>query len=101
MKFTTGCSVRQFARAGAVLLVLSLGACGEEEQKPTENNTYNVHLYYGKDVTDHKSLGQVVGISECKTKVHTTAAQMSLKPHSYSYVCCWVHAGDACYQKHK
>lgn len=101
MNFATCLPARHFVRAGAVLLLLSLGACGEEDQAPTENNTYNVHLYYGKDVTEHKALGQVVGISECKTIVHTTAAQMALKPHSYTYECCWVKAGKACYQKHK
>ena len=49
-----------------------------------------------------KHLGSfsVVGISRCKTAVHTQAARMGLKPHSYSYDCCWVHAGEACYEKH-
>lgn len=84
-----------------VAFLFLLGACDEEQQKPTENNTYNVHLYYGKDVKEHKALGQVVGISRCKQAVHTRAAQMELKPHTYTYVCCWVNAGDACYQKHK
>lgn len=82
-------------------LLIALGACDEEQQKPTENNTYNVHLYFGKNVKEHKALGQVVGISRCKQAVHTRAAEMGLKPHSYTYVCCWVHAGEACYQKHK
>lgn len=82
-------------------LLFALGACDEEQQKPTENNTYNVHLYFGKDVNEHKSLGQVVGISRCKQAVHTRAAEMGLKAHTYTYVCCWVNAGEACYQKHK
>ena len=84
-----------------VAFLIALGACDEEQQKPTENNTYNVHLYFGKDVKEHKGLGQVVGISRCKQAVHTRAAAMGLKPHTYTYVCCWVHAGEACYQKHK
>jgi hypothetical protein len=87
---------------GAAILViaLALAGCDEEQHKPDETNTYNVHLYYGKDVKEHKALGQVVGISRCKTAVHTQAARMGLKPHSYSYDCCWVHAGEACYEKH-
>lgn len=87
--------------AFCIAFLFALGACDEEQQKPTENNTYNVHLYYGKDVKEHKSLGQVVGISRCKQAVHTRAAQMNLKPHTYTYACCWVHAGEACYEKHK
>jgi len=84
-----------------IAALFMLGACDEEQQKPTENNTYNVHLYYGKDVKEHLSLGQVVGISQCKTAVHTRAAQMKLKPNTYRYVCCWVYAGEACHQRHK
>ena len=78
-----------------------LAACDDEGSKPNESNTYNVHLYYGKSVSEHKFLGQVVGISSCKTTIHKTAAEMGLKPHSYTYVCCWLNAGDTCFQKHK
>jgi len=88
--------------AAAILAaVLALGGCDDEQHKPNETNTYNVHLYFGKDVKEHKALGQVVGISQCQTRVHTQAAQMGLKPHSYMYDCCWVHAGKPCYEKHR
>ena len=86
---------------GALLGLLPLAGCDESQSKPTENNTYNVHLYYGKDVAEHKYLGQVIGISKCKTAIHTRAAEMRLKPHTYTYTCCWVNAGEACYEKHK
>ena len=85
----------------ALSAVAALGGCDEEQHKPTESNTYNVHLYYGKDVSEHKALGQVVGISKCKTAVHTQAAQLQLKAHSYTYTCCWVNAGESCYEKHR
>lgn len=88
--------------AAAVLgASLALAGCDEKPHKPNEINTYNVHLYYGKDVKEHKELGQVVGISRCKTAVHTQAARMGLKPHSYSYACCWVNEGQSCYERHK
>jgi hypothetical protein len=94
-------AARYAGSAAAIFLSITLIGCGEEEIKPSENNTYYVHLYYGKDVKEHKQLGQVVGISECKKTVHQRAAIMKLKPHSYRYDCCLVYAGDACYQKHK
>ena len=50
---------------------------------------------------EQKYLGQVLGISKCKTAVHTEAAKMKLKGNTYSYACCWVNAGERCYQKHK
>lgn len=81
-------------------LPLAPAACDEPETKPNESNTYNVHLYYGKDVGEYKYLGQVMGISQCKAKVHGEAAKMQLKPHTYQYICCWVNAGQACYEKH-
>jgi len=92
---------RLVAVACTLFAVLTLAGCGDEPHKPNETNTYNVHLYYGKDVKEHKALGQVVGISRCKTAVHTQAARMGLKPHSYMYDCCWVHGGEACYEKHQ
>jgi hypothetical protein len=87
---------------GAAILAaaLALAGCDDEPHKPNETNTYNVHLYYGKDVKEHKAFGQVEGISRCKTVVHNQAARMQLKPHSYMYDCCWVHEGRACYEKH-
>ncbi|MGH6912353.1 MAG: hypothetical protein ACREH3_01435 [Geminicoccales bacterium] len=87
--------------AAALSALLALGGCEEAPQKPSESNTYNVHLYYGTDMGEHKSLGQVRGISKCKTTVHAEAARMQLKGHSYRYVCCWVHAGEPCHQQHK
>lgn len=84
-----------------IATVVALAACDEPQQKPSESNTYNVYLYHGKNVSEQKYLGQVVGISRCQTAVHTEAAKMKLKGHSYSYACCWVNAGEACYQKHK
>ena len=89
--------------AFSILLVATvpLAACEAEAPAPNETNTYNVHLYYGKDVAEHKYLGQVVGISSCKTAIHKRAAEMQLRPHTYTYVCCWLNAGDVCYQKHK
>lgn len=88
---------------GAAILAaaLALAGCEQEQHKPNETNTYNVHLYYGKGVKEHKKLGQVVGISACKTKIHTEAARMTLKPHTYRYECCWLYAGNPCYEKHK
>jgi hypothetical protein len=93
--------LRRSILLGALCGMTMLAGCDGEQSKPSENNTYNVHLYYGKDVKEHKALGQVLGISRCKTAVHTQAARMRLKPHTYSYVCCWVHKGEACYEKHK
>lgn len=87
--------------AGVLYGLTMLSGCDETQSKPSESNTYNVHLYYGKDVSKHKYLGQVLGISRCKTAIHTRAAQMQLKPHTYSYACCWVNAGESCYEKHK
>lgn len=89
------------AATAALVMLAALAACGEEEQKPNESNTYNVHLFYGKDVAEHKYLGQVRGISRCKTAVHAEAARMQLKGNTYKYDCCWVNAGKACFQKHK
>ena len=85
----------------ALVALLTLGGCDEPQQTPSESNTYNVHLYYGKEVSEHKYLGQVRGISKCKTAVHAEAARMRLKGNTYSYVCCWVYAGEACFQQHK
>ena len=85
----------------ALATPLLLAACDEAASKPSESYTYRTHLYYGKDVAEHKYLGQVRGISQCKTTVHRRAAEMGLKPHTYSYICCWVNEGDACYAKHK
>lgn len=87
--------------AVALLALLALGGCDDPPQKPSESYTYNVYLYYGKEVSEQKYLGQVLGISKCKTAVHTEAAKMKLKGHTYSYACCWVNAGEPCYQKHK
>jgi hypothetical protein len=93
--------IRRAAAAAAVLALLAFSGCDKGQHKPSEEYTYNVHLYYGKDVTKDKFLGEVVGISQCKIKVHTEAARMGLKGHTYSYACCWVHKGEACYEKHK
>lgn len=87
--------------AATLFVLLALAGCDDAQQKPNESNTYNVHLFYGKDVAEHKYLGQVRGISKCKTTVHAEAARMHLKGHTYRYDCCWVNAGKACYQKHK
>ncbi len=92
---------RRLAAASAIVALLACSGCGKEEHKPSEDNTYNVHLYYGKDVAQDKYLGEVVGISQCQMKVHSEAARMGLKGHTYSYACCWVHNGEACYEKHK
>ena len=101
MTFAFRYAARRITQAAVGIALLMLGACGDEDIKPSENNTYYVHLYYGKDVKEHKALGQVVGISGCKKAVHKRAAMMSLKPHTYRYECCLVYAGNACYQKHK
>ena len=92
---------RRAAVVSALFATGLLVACDDDASTPNESNTYNVHLYYGKNVAQHKYLGQVVGISSCKTAVHTTAAEMGLKPHSYTYDCCWLNAGNICFQKHK
>ena len=85
----------------ALAAPLLLAACDDAESKPSESHTYRAHLYHGKDVAERKYLGQVRGISQCKMTVHRRAAEMGLKPHTYSYVCCWVNEGDACYAEHK
>lgn len=93
---------RRLVAACAILGALALAACDDAPQhKPSESYTYNVHLYYGKDVAEHKALGQVVGISQCKTRAHAEAGRMQLKGHSYKYACCWVNQGKACYETHK
>jgi hypothetical protein len=85
----------------ALPLLLAATACDLADETPSENNTYNVHLYYGKDVDQDKYLGKVQGISKCRTAVHAEAARMQLTGNTYSYACCWVYAGEACHQKHK
>jgi hypothetical protein len=52
-------------------------------------------------VAEHKALGQVIGISQCKTRAHAEAGRMQLKGHSYKYACCWVNEGKACFETHK
>jgi hypothetical protein len=91
----------RLAAASAVVALLACSGCDKEEHKPSEGNTYNVHLYYGKDVSEDKYLGQVVGISQCQMKVHGEAARMGFTGHTYSYACCWVHEGNPCFEKHK
>jgi hypothetical protein len=94
---------RTFPRrlVAACAIVAFLAACDEGPHKPSESYTYNVHLYYGKDVAEHKALGQVVGISQCKTRAHAEAGRMQLKGNTYKYACCWVNEGKACYETHK
>ena len=94
-------AARRLLAAAALSVPLTLAACDDAEQKPSESNTYNVHLYYGKDIAEYKYLGQAHGISQCQTKVHAEAGKMQLKGNTYQYVCCWVYAGSPCHQRHK
>lgn len=82
-------------------LLLAPAACDDGATKPNESNTYNVHLYYGKDVSEYKYLGKAQGISQCKTKVHAEAAKMQLKGNTYKYTCCWLYQGEPCHERHQ
>ena len=70
---------RHLIATSVLFAAAALAACEAEPQKPSENNTYNVHLYYGKDMNERHSLGRVLGISRCKTAVHAKMRNVEMK----------------------
>lgn len=61
---------------------------------------YNVYFYYpggGKE----EYLGRVTGLPACNSSARSFAYNKNISHSDWSYICCRIAHGSACYSKHR
>lgn len=66
-----------------------------------ENVQMNVYYYRSSDLSNSLYLGQAKGLSNCQATANRTAQIENRRSDGWSYICCTIENGSACYRKLK